>query len=47
MKMTTTSSNVTTRQIWGSFQHLEKFSKSGDAAVCLIDFENFISFKPG
>jgi len=36
-----------TRQIWGCFQHLEKFSKSGDAAVCLIDFENFISLNPG
>jgi len=36
-----------TRQIWGCFQHLRNFSKSGDAAVCLINFENFISFKPG
>ena len=36
-----------TRQNWGCLQHLGKFSKSGDAAVCLIDFENFISFKPG
>jgi len=36
-----------TRQIWGCFQRLEKFSKSGDATVCSIDFGNLLSLNPG
>jgi len=49
MKMITSSSKVTHKADLGLFPTLMKMitSKSGDAAVCLIDFENFISFKQG
>jgi len=45
--MTTSSSKVIHKEDLGLFPHLEKFSKSGDATVCSIDFENLISLNPG
>jgi len=47
MKLTYLAQKGPTRQIWGCFQHLEKFSKSGIATVCSIDFRSLISRNRG